>query len=201
MELIVTLMIILLVVSAIAIRLTQSDTPFPYQKKGALFTQSERAFMLMLERAVGDEFRIVNRVRLTELLEVRNGTDKKTAQAAKLKAGSKTLDFVLLDKTDLSPIAAIDLVNPEPGYKAKQDWYLKGALDTINLPHVRIKVKSGYKASDIRECIAAKLGSRSKLSPLNVRKVRGKGPTRPIRPLIQAHINQATAQDAQGVAA
>jgi hypothetical protein len=201
MELIVILLIILLAVSAIAINLMQSDTPFPYQKRKALFTQSERAFMLMLERAIGDEFRIVNRIRLTDLIEVRQGTNKRAEQSAKLKATGKTLDFVLLDKQTLTPVAAIDLVNPEPGYKTKQDWFLKGALDTINLPHVRIKIKSGYKASEIRECIGQKLGANNKLSPLNVRRVKSKGPTRPIRPLIQAHINQAVAQEAQGVAA
>ncbi|AWB68392.1 hypothetical protein C2869_19155 [Saccharobesus litoralis] len=203
MELVITLMIVLLVVSALAIRLTQSETPFPYKRRESLFTNSERAFMVMLERAVGDEFRIVNRVRLTELLDIRQGTKKRVAQAAKLKATGKVLDFVLLDKTNLTPVAAIDLVNAESstGYKTKQDWYLKGALDTVNLPHIRIKVRNGYKASELRECISAKLGAKNnKLRPLNVRKVKSKGPTRPIRPLVQAHINQAVAQDAQQAA-
>ncbi|NTS75612.1 DUF2726 domain-containing protein [Catenovulum sp. SM1970] len=200
MELVITLMILLLVVSAIAIHLTQSNnTPFPYKKKIQLFSNSERAFMLMLERAVGDEFRILHRVRLTDLLEVRQGTNKRTAQTAKLKASGKVLDFVLLNKTDLSPIAAIDLVNAE-GYKQRPDWFLKGSLDTAGLPHVRIKIKSGYTPAEIRQCIAAKLGPNSKLSPLNVKKVKSKGPTRPIRPLLQAHINQATAQEAQAAA-
>ncbi|WP_111976797.1 DUF2726 domain-containing protein [Algibacillus agarilyticus] len=198
MELIIILMIVLLVVSAIAIRLTQSDTPFPYKKRQSLFSNSERAFMLMLEKAIGDEFRIINRVRLTELLDIRTGTQKRVAQAAKLKANGKILDFVLLDRKTLNPIAAIDLVNSESntGYKTKQDWYLKGALDTVNLPHIRIKVKNGYTASEIRECIANKLGAGNKLSPLNVRKMKAKGPTRPVKPLISSPINQGIIQDA-----
>ncbi len=186
MELIIILMILLLVVSAVTIRLTNTSTPFPYQKRENLFSASERAFMLMLERAVGDEFRIVHRVKLSDLVDIRQGTNKRAAQSAHLKASNKTLDFVLLNKQDLSPIAAIDLVNND-GYKTKQDWFLKGTLDTAGLPHVRIKIKSGYKASELRECISLKLGHKTKLNPLNVKRVKAKGPTRPVRPLMQVH--------------
>ncbi|KMT64095.1 DUF2726 domain-containing protein [Catenovulum maritimum] len=192
MELVVVIMmIILLMVAAVSLKMTQSGAPFPYQKKNALFTEPERAFMLKLEHAVGDQYRIVNRVRLSDLVTVRTGTDKRSEQNAKVKAASKMLDFVLIDRNTLEPIAAIDLVNMESktGYKTKQDWFVKGALDTVNLPHIRIKLKAGYKSSEIRECLASKIKNQQ-LSPLNVRKVKPKGLTRPIGNMLTKHINE-----------
>lgn len=185
MELIiVVMMIVLLVVAAVSLKVTQSGVPFPFQKKPALFTEAERAFMLKLENAVGDEFRIINRVRLSDLVGIKAGTSKRSEQIAKNKASAKMLDFVLLDRYTLAPIAAIDLVNTESktGYKNKQDWFVKGSLDSVGLPHIRIQLKSGYKSSEIRDCLASKLPTQH-LSPLRVKKVTPKGPTRPVRPI------------------
>lgn len=197
MELVVIIMMmVLVVIAAVAIRMTQTGTPFPYQKKNALFTEPERAFMLKLEQAVGDQFRVVNRVRLSDLLSVSSGINKRAGQAAKVKASAKTLDFVLLNRQTLEPVAAIDLVNTEAkgGYKAQADWFVRGALETAGIPHVRIKVKAGYKSSEIRDCLAIKLGN-AKLAPLNVHRVSTRGPTRPIKPLSQMgqNVQQAVA--------
>ncbi|MER2493193.1 DUF2726 domain-containing protein [Catenovulum sediminis] len=181
---VIIMMMVLVIVAAIAIRMTQTGSPFPYQKKNVLFSEPERAFLIKLEQAVGDKFRVVNRVKLVDLVQVENTVTKRAAQLAKTKASAKTLDFVLLDRKTLEPVAAIDLVNTESkqGYKARPDWFVRGALETVGIPHVRIKIRSGYKSAEIRECLSAKLG-RGKLAPLNVKPVTPKGPTRPVKPL------------------
>ncbi|MCU4677460.1 DUF2726 domain-containing protein [Catenovulum sp. 2E275] len=197
MELVIIIMMMaLVVVATVAIRLTQTGSPFPYKKNTALFTEAERAFMLKLEQAVGDQFRVVNRVRLSDVVSVTSGIQKRAEQAAKLKASAKTLDFVLLNRQTLEPVAAIDLVNTDSkeGYKTKADWFVKGALETVGIPHVRIRVKAGYKSAEIRACLAGKIGQ-GQLAPLNVHKVMSKGPTRPIKPLrpMSSNVNQAVA--------
>ncbi|WP_017446089.1 DUF2726 domain-containing protein [Gayadomonas joobiniege] len=191
---IIALMIILLVVAAVAIRMTQSGTPFPYQKKSALFSEPERAFMVKLEQAIGEEFRIINRVKLSDLVTVNDKTNNKNAQVARRKAAAKTLDFVLLDRKTLAPVAAIDLANTDQpnGHKAKADWFVRGALETVGLPHIRIKIKAGYRAAEIRECLAARIG-RQKLAPLKVKPVVGQGPTRPVKPLSSGLISRPQA--------
>lgn len=191
---IIVLMIILLVVAAAAIRVTQAGTPFPYQKKQSLFSEPERAFMVKLEQAIGEEFRIINRVKLSDLVQVDEKTNDKNAQIARRKAAAKTLDFVLLDRRTLEPVAAIDLANTEQpgGHKAKADWFVRGALETVGLPHVRIKIKAGYRAAEIRECLATRIG-RQKLAPRRVRAVQGLGPTRPLKPLSSGVSSQSQA--------
>lgn len=108
---------------------------------------------------MGREFRIICRVRLSDIVSVRQSANKKTASQAISRASSRQLDFILVDKQDMSPILAIDLVHNQgkEGYKTQRDWFVSGALDAAGVPHARIKVKSGYTVDDIRECLENKL--------------------------------------------
>ena len=159
MELAIVLMMLLIIVAVGAMKLHEPGLAFPFKKKGNLFTPVERTFLGLIEEAVGNEFRILCRVKMGDILTIHQSTDKKTSKNAASRAGSKHLDFVLCSKDDMSPIIAIDLVHSsgKDGYKAQRDFYVSGALDAAHIPHVRIKVRSGYKPQDIRECIQAKL--------------------------------------------
>lgn len=158
MELVIVLLMLLIVVSLTAIKLSDGKLSFPFKKKSNLFTPVERNFLDLLESAVGNQYRIICRVRLTDILAVRQGHTKKDIRTAIQRASGRYLDFVLCDKSDLSPVVAVDLVHDKgEGYKAQRDWFVSGALDAARIPHLRIKVKSGYKPQDIRNCIDAKL--------------------------------------------
>ncbi|MDF2178504.1 DUF2726 domain-containing protein [Aliiglaciecola sp. CAU 1673] len=159
MELTIILLMILIIVAIGAIKLNGDNLAFPFKKRSNLFTPVERSFLDLIESAVGDQYRIVCRVRLSDILTLRQGTDKKTGRSAMLKANSRYLDFILCDKQDLSPVVAVDLVHQQgkEGYKSQRDWFVSSALDAARIPHLRIKVKSGYSAKDIRDCIDAKL--------------------------------------------
>ncbi|MBN7821039.1 DUF2726 domain-containing protein [Bowmanella yangjiangensis] len=159
MELTIVLLMMLIVVAIGAIKLTGEKLAFPFKKRSNLFTPVERTFLELLESAVGHQYRVICRVKLSDILSLRQGTDKKTARSALQKAASRQLDFVLCDKTDMSPVVAVDLVHNagKDGYKSQRDWYVSSSLDAARIPHLRIKVKSGYSAQEIRDCIEAKL--------------------------------------------
>jgi hypothetical protein len=167
-ELAIVLMMLLIIVAVGAMKLYEPSLAFPFKKKGNLFTPVERTFLGLIEEAVGNDFRILCRVRMSDILTIHQNTDKKTSKNAVSRAGSKHLDFVLCSKEDMSPVMAIDLVRNtgKDGYKIQRDFYVSGALDAAHIPHVRIKVRSGYKVQDIRECIQAKL-PKVKLKQLN----------------------------------
>jgi len=169
MELAIVLMMLLIIVAVGAMKLYEPGLAFPFKKKSNLFTPVERTFLGLIEEAVGNEFRILCRVKMGDILTIHQNADKKTSKNAASRAGNKHLDFVLCSKEDMSPIIAIDLVhnNGKDGYKSQRDFYVSGALDAAHIPHVRIKVRSGYKAQDIRECIQAKL-PKPKIKPQTV---------------------------------
>jgi hypothetical protein len=193
MELAIVLMMLLIIVAVGAMKLHEPGLAFPFKKKGNLFTPVERTFLGLIEEAVGNEYRILCRVKMSDILAIRQNADKKTSKSAATRAGSKHLDFVLCSKHDMSPVMAIDLVHNsgKDGYKSQRDFFVSGALDAAHVPHVRIKVRSGYKAQDIRDCIQAKL-PKVKLKQLTAPKPQNGGkfatdfarqskPTRPIQ--------------------
>jgi len=188
MEWAIVLMMLLIVVALGAIKLADDGVGFPFRRRPQLFTPVEQSFLQLIEQAVGNEFRIICRVRLSDLLLVSQKASRKQASQALSKASGKYLDFVLVDKQDMSPILAIDLVNDQgkEGYKVQRDWFITGALDAAGVPHARIKVKAGYKVEDVRECIENKLiiyrRRQQKLAQMPVHNpVRPTRPTRPLR--------------------
>lgn len=159
MEFAIVLVMILIVVAIVAIKFSEDEVSFPFMRKTQLFSPVEHQFLDMIERAVGNEFRVMCRVRLTDVLSLRRNTNKKMAKSALIKATGKQLDYVLVSKTDMTPVLALDLVHnmgPE-GHKTKRDFFVTGALDSAGIPHARIKARHGYKIEDIRACIEAKL--------------------------------------------
>ena len=192
MELALVLMMLLIIVAVGAMKLNEPGLAFPFKKKSNLFTPVERSFLNLIEEAVGGRYRILCRVKLTDIVAVRQSTDKKTSKNAFTRAGGRNLDFVLCSKQDMTPVMAIDLVhqNGKDGYKSQRDWFTSGSLDAARIPHVRIKVRSGYQLKDIRDCIEARLApsviKRTKTPIIQGTKnaeVDAANPTRPTRPL------------------
>lgn len=159
MEIAFVLLAVLICISVLAIKFNDSKVDFPFAGKKQLFTAAERQFLSLIEEAVGDEFRVLCRVKLTDLLALRSNTDRKIANNALLRASNKHLDFVLCERKEMTPVMAIDLVFGvgKDGHNTQRDFFVSGSLDTASIPHARIKAKSGYTLAEIQECIEAKL--------------------------------------------
>ena len=159
MELILFAMISLIVIVAmLASRLNDNSFPFPFDKKESLFTPAEKNFQNLLEQALGGKYRIINRVKLADLVTIRNGVSSRAGQAALTNAESKYLDFAICDRENMKLCGVIDLVDTQgKGYKIKKDWFVSGALEASSIPHIRIKVKANYTVDEIRSCIYSRL--------------------------------------------
>ncbi|GAC15065.1 DUF2726 domain-containing protein [Aliiglaciecola lipolytica] len=167
MELAIILMMILIIVALGALKLNDGGLSFPFKRKPSLLTQTELTFLDLIESAMGPKYRVLCRTRLSEIVSLRQNTDKRTAKNALMKAASRQLDFVLCNKSDMSPVLAVDLVHKsgKEGYKTQRDWYVSSALDAARIPHLRIKVKSGYTKTEIKDCIDSKLAPMQRKTP------------------------------------
>ncbi|CAM4232477.1 DUF2726 domain-containing protein [Pseudoalteromonas byunsanensis] len=162
-----SILALVVVASVVAAKYTDAGgNPYPFNKKDSVFSTVEASFLTLLERAVGDRFKIVSRVKLIDLIECKPGLSDKARRAALIKAKNKQLDYVLVDKDTLKIMAAVDLVNNanKSGHKAQRDWFVSGALESAGIPHIRMKVKAGYKSSEVRSAILFKLGKNAKTS-------------------------------------
>jgi hypothetical protein len=198
MELIIVLLVLLAIMAAFVVnRFVHHGNPFPFHKKTQLFTHVERSFLQLLERAVGGKYKIINRVKLADILELKENADSKTRRTAMLKMNAKYLDYVLCNTDDMSIVAVIDLVNNanREGHKATPDWFVSGALEASGIPYIRMKIKAGYTVADIQQGLAAKLGNIPMAAPPVVKGTVKKGPTRPVRPLTSNVPSQALKQN------
>jgi len=172
MELILFALISLIViVGVLASRLNDNSFPFPFDSKSSVFTPAEKNFQNLLEQALGHKYRIINRVKLSDIVTIRNGVSNRASQSAATNAEGKYLDFVVCDRSSMKLLGAIDLVDTQgKGYKIKKDWFVSGALEAAAVPHLRIKVKANYTLDEIRACIQARLLGNRKPQP----KIKGK---------------------------
>lgn len=172
MELILFALISLIViVGVLASRLNDNSFPFPFDSKNAVFTPAEKNFQNLVEQAMGTKYRIINRVKLVDIVTIRNGVSDRASQSAVNNAEGKYLDFVICERDTMKLLGAIDLVDTQgKGYKIKKDWFVSGALEAASIPHLRIKVKANYTLDEIRACINSRLLGNRSPSP----KVKGK---------------------------
>lgn len=184
----VLLMLLIVTVALVATHFMDSSNPYPFKKKTQLLTSIERGFLALLEKAVGDDFKIVNRVKLNDLIDIKDSVSAKAKRAALLKASAKYVDYVLCDPNTFRIIAAVDLVNHNKGgHKAKQDWFINGALEAAGIPHIRIKVKAGYQVEEIRNGIMYKIGKKERSNPPEPI-IKGNIPRRPAPALSSSQI-------------
>ncbi|WP_286233756.1 DUF2726 domain-containing protein [Thalassotalea sediminis] len=159
MELILFAMIsLIIIVALLANRLNDNSFPFPFDRKATVFTSAEKNFHHLLEQAVGNDYRVINRVKLSDIVTVRGGVSERASQTARNKADNKYLDFAICERNSMKLLGTIDLVDTQgKGYKIKKDWFVSGALEAASIPHLRIKVKATYSVEELRSCIQTRL--------------------------------------------
>jgi hypothetical protein len=176
MEFILLALITLVVIVAVlASRLNDNSFPFPFDSKKAIFTPAEKNFQNLIEQALGPKYRVLNRVRLSDVVTIRNGVSSRASQTAAKSAETKYLDFVICNRTSMKLLGAIDLVDTQGrGYKIKKDWFVSGSLEAASIPHLRIKVKANYTLGEIRTCIQTRLFGQSTANFAPQPKIKGR---------------------------
>lgn len=179
---------LVITIAVVASHFIDTSNPYPFKKKAQLFTNIERGFYALLDRAVGNDFKIVNRVRLNDIIQTKDSVGGRAKRSAALKAGSRVIDYVLCDPKDFRIIAAVDLVNQtQGGHKSKADWFVTGALEAAGIPHIRIKVKKGYQVEEIRNGILYKIGKKERAHPPEPI-IKGNIPRRPVGALSASQV-------------
>lgn len=160
MEILLLLFVVTLIaVAVVASRLSENYVPYPYkQREATLCSAHEDQFLTLLEKAVGQDYRIFVKVRLNDIVTVRKGLSRNAKRDAEAKAGQKLLDFVLCDRQTMAVKAAIELEPATPSSnQQKRNWFLKNALSAAGVPFFRFKAKPGYRVADLHDYINGKI--------------------------------------------
>jgi hypothetical protein len=156
--------IVLIIVVAVALllkpRTKRESVEYPYQKADSLFSPAERSFLGVLERAVGDKFKVLGKVRLADVISLISGLSKSDRQKALNRIVSKHVDFALCKKDDLSLICAIELDDSshKKSDRKNRDDFLEKALNASSVPFIRFAARVSYNVQEVKAKIAEATG-------------------------------------------
>jgi hypothetical protein len=131
--------------------------PYRYKKVSNLLSPGERSFFDALETAVGDQVRIVPKVRLADILRVDEGTNRGAWQAAFNQIQSKHVDFLGCDPKDMTIKFVVELDDKSHRRQDRQerDDFVDRALATAGIPVFRFQARNSYSAEEIRKRIVS----------------------------------------------
>ena len=131
-------------------------TTFHYQKEPHLFSPAERSFLGVLEQAVGDQSRVLGKVRLADVIKV-SGVNGKGWQSAFNRIQSKHVDFVVCDAKTLAVQSVVELDDQSHDRAKRQDrdTFADKALQAAGVPVFHFSAKRSYAVAEIRGVLAA----------------------------------------------
>jgi very-short-patch-repair endonuclease len=132
---------------------------FPYQKEPTLFTPAERSFLGVLEQAIGDQFRIMGKVRLADIIRVRPGLSASARQTAFNKISAKHVDFAAFDPDTLAIQFAVELDDQSHSKQSRKDRdaFLDGALAAASVPLIRFPARKTYTMQEVEDTLLSHL--------------------------------------------
>ena len=119
---------------------------YPYQAKAALSSAAEYRFFVALESAVGAQARIFIKVRLADIVQVRDGlSERRFWQAFKLIA-SKHIDYVLCDADSHEVLCVIELDDRshELAERRQRDAFVDKVFAKVGIPIFHFPVQARY---------------------------------------------------------
>lgn len=133
-------------------RFTSRDR-LPYASKDYLLTIGEAVFFKQLQSAVAGRYVAIIKVRLADLIHVKQGTGAWRHHFNRIAA--KHADFVLLEAQSLRPLLAIELDDRshEAPERKDRDDFVNAALLAAGLPLLRIKAARAYSPVEIAKQI------------------------------------------------
>lgn len=124
----------------------------PYLPAPALFSPAERAFLAVLDQVVGTKYRVLGKVRIADLAQVKPGLDKAARMTALNRVAQKHFDFVVCNAADLSVVCAVELNDKShAGRRVKaRDELVSRICAVIGLPLLQVQARQSYSVDALR---------------------------------------------------
>lgn len=136
---------------------TKQSSKYHYSKKNYFMTQAEHEFYNVLNELVGTEFVIFAQVHLPTI--VNHKVKGQNWQGALSHINRKSVDFVLCNKSNLSPVLAIELDDKSHQKQDRQyrDAEVERILSLAEMPLLRVKNQSSFDKIYLHTSIREKL--------------------------------------------
>jgi hypothetical protein len=128
----------------------------PYTLHVSVFSPAEAEFLRVLDRAVGQRYRIFGKIRVADVIALRKDLDPRSYRVAFSRIGAKHFDFVLCSRWDFSVVGVIELNDSSHlrQKRAQRDVFLIDVCNAIGLPILIVRARRRYSAFKLRAVIA-----------------------------------------------
>ncbi|WP_295392860.1 DUF2726 domain-containing protein [uncultured Thiodictyon sp.] len=150
---------------------------WPYVADEALFSPPQRAFLAVLERAVGPDYRVYGRVRVAEVIGLRPRLDRAARRRAYARMGDRQFDFLVCQAATGAIACAVNLVPRSRLGRAVPRDTLDRVCAAAGLPFVRLREADGYFESELAQLVQSVIDALRPPAP---------APVRPAEPVRQA---------------
>ena len=131
-----------------------------YQKKNRVMNESEQALFINLQKALGDTYIVLSKVRIEDFVEV--GKEKahsyRNHWGLRGRIKSRHVDFLVCDRATTKPLLAIELdgKSHNGAQRKKRDDFVDELYNAISLPIEHIPVGGNF--SELSQKIKEALG-------------------------------------------
>ena len=125
-----------------------------YVRRDALLSQNEVMLLRGLESSVGEDFRVMTKVGIDGLVQLKARLPRKARRHATNRIRGDLFDYVLLDRTSLSPVAALVIETGDmPRRQRRHHAFLRKLCKAIGLPLIFIDPATGVNPEHLRRTI------------------------------------------------
>lgn len=128
---------------------------YPFTRAKILLTELETSVLDILQHEAGRDRLVFCKLQLTAIATIPPRTER--GEFLQKLAGSRTLDFVIANASDFSPIMAIQM----PG-KSEDVEVITDAMKSIKMPLVVLPSQKAYDVAQLHELILSATGKASK---------------------------------------
>ena len=124
---------------------------YPYRVQPSVFSTSERTFLGVLNRAVGDTYEVLGKVRVADVIAPKNDLSQQVWKEAFDRISRVHFDFVLCHKDNLQPAAVVELDNGADRDRfGAENLFLDRAAHAAQLTVIRFEEKGSYSVNAVR---------------------------------------------------
>ncbi len=134
----------------------ESTGSFAYEQRGPLFSPAERSFYGVLQWALGEQYAVLGKVRVADVLAPQRGLSNSARQTALGEIQAEHFDFVLCRRDNFNVEIVIDLDESpyhQPNRQAR-GRLLEQVSASAGLRLIRFPAQETYSVREIREAIS-----------------------------------------------
>lgn len=137
---------------------SRESEDLPYVLKRYLMSRAERSFFVVLEQVTdSSKYYIFPQVSLGNLITVEKGTV--SYQAFHNKVDRKSDDFVLFERSTISPVLAVELddASHDRDDRQERDAFVDQVLAKAGLPLLHVRAQAAYDPKQVAASMASSI--------------------------------------------